>query len=188
MVSNAFADDAENTIEVDLKNLFTEFCSNAIINVTALSFSIYVCPFFFDSEVVRFLVCSVYLSSMLYFFFKYFPPIWLLVIEYGGNLKKMIVDRYIGNPGLLESIAIAFDFIPPQQERVNIIMWRISGFVLKQGLAIVIYIGIFYVIVAPWAVEDATGLNWYEAAIYPFLMAIDYFVGFETQNIFIPID
>lgn len=194
MVSNTIADYVENTIEVYLKNLFTEFCTNAIINVAALSFFIYAGPFFFDSEVVRFLVCSVYLSSMLQalwkFFFTYFPPIAALVIVYGGNLPKMIsdqVDRQIDNLGLLKKIAL--DFIgPPQQEMVNIIMRKILGFVLKQGLAIVIYIGIFHVIVAPWAVEDATGLNWYEAAIYPFLMAIDYFFPVETQNIFIPID
>ena len=92
MFSNLIADYAENTIEVYLKNLFTEFCTNAIINIAALSFFIYAGPFFFDSEVVRFLVCSVYLSSMLQalwkFFFTYFPRIWQLVIEYGGNLKK----------------------------------------------------------------------------------------------------
>ena len=58
MVSNAIADYAKNKIEVYLKNLFTEFCTNAIINVAALSFFIYAGPFFFDSEVVRFLVCT----------------------------------------------------------------------------------------------------------------------------------
>ena len=199
MVSNTIADYAadyaKNKIEVYLKNLFTEFCTNAIINVAALSFCIYAGPFFFDSEVVRFLVCSVYLSSILQalwkFSFTYFPPIWLLVIVYRVNLKKMILDRYIDKLGLLEYIGIAFHLISPQQERVNRvnrILWAIVGFVLKHGLAIVIYIGIFQFIVAPWAVEDATGLNWYEAAIYPFLMAIDYFFPVETQNIFIPID
>ena len=72
MVSNAIADYAKNTIEVYLKNLFTEFCTNAIINVIALSLSIYVCPFIFNSEVVRFLVCSVYLSSMLQALYNFF--------------------------------------------------------------------------------------------------------------------
>ena len=121
------------------------------------------------------------------FFFKYFPPIWLLVIKYGGNLEKMIsdqVDRRIGNLGLLEYID--YFFSSSKQEVFNIIMRAIFGFVLKQGFAMGIYIVIFMFIVAPWAVEDATGLNWYEAAIYPFLMAIEYFFGFETQNIFIP--
>ena len=129
------------------------------------------------------------LQALWKFFFTYFPRIWQLVIEYGGNLEKMIsdeVDRTIGNWGLLKQIG--FYLLSSQQEMVNTIMRAIFGFVLKQGLAIVIYIVIFRVIVAPWAVEDATGLNWYEAAIYPFLMAIDYFFGFETQNIFIPID
>ena len=150
-------------------------------------------PFIFNSEVVRFLVCSVYLSSTLHALYNFFFKYLRLVIKYGGNLEKVIsdqVDREIGNLGLLEYIG--YFFFSSKQEVVNIIrpiiMRAIFGFVLKHGLAIVIYIGIFRVIVAPWAVEDATGLNWYEAAIYPFLMAIDYFFGFETQNIFIPID
>ena len=182
-ISNAIADDAEDF----LKKLFKEFYITAIINVAALSLFIYAGPFFFDSEEVRFLVCSVYLSSTLHalynFFFTYFPHIWQWVI-YGGNLKKMIsdeVDREIGNLSLLEYIV--FSFFSSKQEAVNIIMRAIVGFMLKQGLAMVIYIVIFRVIVAPWAVEDATGLNWYEAAIYPFLMSFDYLFGFETQHI-----
>ena len=192
-VSNAIADDVENNIEVYLKNLFKEFYTNAIINVAALFLSIYYMPLYFNSEVARLLVCSVYLSSTLHalwkFLFTYFPHIWQLVI-YGGNLKKLIsdkVNREIGNLGLLEYIGFRF-LGPPLPEVINIIMRLIFGFVLKQGFAMGIYIVIFRFIVAPWAVEDATGLNWYEAAIYPFLMAIDYFFGFETQNIFIPID
>ena len=189
MASNTIADHAENAIEVYLKNLFTEFCTNSIINVTALFLSIYVMPFIFNSEVVRFLVCSVYLSSMLHALYNFFFKYLRLVI----NLEKEISDqanREIGNLGLLQYIG--YFFFSSKQEVVDIIrpiiMRAIFGFVLKHGLAIVIYIGIFRVIVAPWAVEDATGLNWYEAAIYPFLMAFDYFFGFETQDIFIPID
>ncbi len=180
-------EEVKDRIEKSLKAIFTEFCSNAIINVILLSFSVYVAPTFLDKDNVYFCVCSIYLASVLqglYNFFKYFPYIWRYIWRYGGNLEKMIDDEISRNMSLFEEI---LDYVfDTKSTKVNAIIRIVFLFAFKQGLAMVIYLFIFRWIVQPWAVEDATGLNWYEALIYPFSMAFDYFFGFETQDLFIP--
>ena len=81
-------------------------------------------------------------------------------------------------------LKVGFYFFSPMLAKV--IIKSIVAFLSKQGLAMGLYIVIFRYIVAPRVVEDATGLVWYEAAIYPFLMAVNYF--FPIQGAFIPIN
>ena len=53
------------------KTIFVEFCTNAIINVSLFYLAIYVAPIFFNLEVVKFLVCSIYLASTLQGSYKF---------------------------------------------------------------------------------------------------------------------
>lgn len=174
------------------KTIFVEFCTNAIINVSLFCLAIYVAPIFFNLEFVKLLVCSIYLASILEgsynFFIKRFPYILKFVIIYRGNLREMItgeIHKKIDTMGLWGwPLKVGFYFFSPMLAKV--IIKSIVAFLSKQGLAMGLYIVIFRSIVAPSIVEDATGLVWYEAAIYPFLMTVKYF--FPKQGAFIPIN
>ena len=174
------------------KTIFVKFCTNAIINVSLFCLAIYVAPIFFNFEVVKFLVCSIYFASILeglYNSFQRLPHIYKFVIIYRGNLREMIIGeikKKLDNMGLWGwPLKVVFYFSHPML--VKVIIKSIVAFLSKQGLAMGLYIVIFRFIVAPrvFDVKDATGLVWYEAAIYPFLMAVNYF--FPIQGAFIPI-
>jgi hypothetical protein len=172
---------------------------NIIINVVSLMVVIYVVPIWADSEVVVYLVCSVYLGSILYGIYSIvvsYPLMLSFVFEHKFSLKEYVYREVYWEArsqagyeiGRRNIIARALNgiFGMSASDIASSIAYATTRLVIKKVLSIVlvlstiflVYVLVFRIMVAPVLIESTTHLNMFKAALYPIFYSIDYF--FDT--------
>lgn len=187
---------ARNETIKHLKRGIIETLINITMNVVLLLLSIYVAPYFFSEKAVIFLICSIYLSSIIHSVVKFFlrlPVFFKLIVEYKLNVKEYIEDeiyaqvyaescREIRNLNFFKrmcnnmfgqsasQIASAIS-----RSATSVVMATAIKLIIVNIIIIASYIFIFRSIVAPSLILDATNLGLIETALYPILYSVDYF-------------
>jgi hypothetical protein len=169
---------------------------NIFINVVSLMVAIYLLPFVVDTEVVIYVVCSVYLGSILYGLYGVIvnsPLIFKFVFQHKLNLRDYVYNEIYSEAHIKARNEInttniivralngvfgksASDIASSiAHSTTNIVIKKVTSIVVILSIIFLAYVLIFRVLVSPILIENSTQLNVFQAAFYPLLYAVDYF-------------
>lgn len=188
------------------KGLYNAF-SNVCINIVLLVAAVYFLPLFASREASIFIVANVYLASLIhgvYNCISSIPVTYKIVRHYRFDLKSYLKDELykeayscayerakhkIDNAFFLSKPfvylfgsaprEIAYKIaLPTSIKASEIIYHEIIKKVSIIVMLLTLYYALFRYIVAPFLIEDVTGLSVMDTLIYPFIFSVEYFLSF----------
>lgn len=204
-VSEAILDgitEASVSVDRQITRHLVSSLMNMSINIALLLSAIYLSPSFLHASSAVYLICSVYLASVIYTFYTgvtHIPLIFRFLFRYRLNLKAYIKDQIYQEAHIRAVAVIQNRNIPVRIlnrlfgrsasqiaasisiHATRIIFRKVISFVMIIVMVTISYVLIFRFIVAPTLIQDATGFNFFQAALFPIASSVDYF--FDTKYI-----
>ena len=149
-------------------------------------------------------VCSVYLVSIIeasISTIRKLPTFLQIAFEYKFNLSSFIynqtyekvLDEVYRETRNLSPLKKTMNYFFGDDERViarritsgavGSIYTRVINIIIRIVLMFFSYLLIFRVLIAPFLMENATGLSMFKSAIYPIFYTLDYFFGTSLLDI-----
>lgn len=182
----------------------TESIVKLFFNVILFLIATLLIPKIFSKELAIMVVCSVYLVSIIeasISTIRKLPTFLQIAFEYKFNLSSFIynqtyekvLDEVYRETRNLSPLKKTMNYFFGDDERViarritsgavSSIYTRVINIIIRIVLMFFAYLLIFRVLIAPFLMENATGLSIFKSAIYPIFYTLDYFFGTSLLGI-----
>ena len=150
-----------------------------IIHIILLLLATLVVRHLVKPEITLFIICSVYVSSVLYTWYnilKVLPKFLILVTVYRCNVREMIHGEILLKTGVPKWILGWY--------KEQIVTSAVDSMIDHAPRIILVMVACFllYNTISPFIVRWAADMNLIRAVLYPFLFSIDYLSRIELSN------
>lgn len=207
-VSDAIAEGVKETKSEVLHTLHiyqTESIIKIFFNVIVFLIATLLIPKICNKDISIFIICSIYMASITegaISAFKRIPILFKIVFVYRLNIISYIHDetynrvlhetrRELSKLNLFSKLMNNLFGENEYEYAKRIVKASINGIYKKViniiGRVVIVfiaYICIFRFLIAPFLMENVTGLSMIKSAVYPIFYSLDYFLGLSLLEMF----
>lgn len=207
-VSGAIAEGVKETKSEVLHTLHiyqTESIIKIFFNIIVFLIATLLIPKICNKDISILIICSVYMASIIegaISAFKRIPILLQIIFVYKFNIMSYIYDetynkvlyetrREVSNLNFLKKIMNNL-FGESEYEyakriattSINGIYKKVINIIGKVIIVFLAYICVFRFLIAPFLMENVTGLSMIKSAVYPIFYSLDYFLGLSLLEMF----